>query len=274
MHGGKGIALMDLIAPRIFCIGTHHKTGTLWMRGVFRRLANALGVGHHVTYPNQGTKLVPEDERVFLFQWSSKFPPEVLERADARVLHMIRDPRDVLLSGMRYHQHAPREGEDFLHEPRDDLDGRTYQEHLNTLPNDEAKLMFELGEKHAKTVGEMLDWDYGRRNGIEVRYEDLIQDTEGEAFREHLRDLGLPEPEVETGAQVFWKNSLFGGLADESARGDRIKAHVASGQVAQWRDRLPPSVARSYADRFGGALVTLGYEDHPTRWLEEVRHAA
>lgn len=265
---------MDLIAPRIFCVGTHHKTGTLWMRAVFRRLANALGVAHHVTYPNQGTKLVPEGDRVFLFQWSSKFPPELLARPDARILHMIRDPRDVLLSGMRYHQHAPPEGEDFLHQPREDLDGLTYQEHLNTLPDDEAKLHFELVEKHAQTLGEMLDWDYARPNCIETRYEELMADTDCRAFREHLRDLGLPEPEVQTGVKLFWQKSLFGGLADEAARGDRIKAHVASGQVAQWRDKLPARVARAYADRFGDALVTLGYEDHPTRWLEEVRHAA
>lgn len=264
---------MDLIAPRLFCIGTHHKTGTLWMRAVFRRLANALGVAHHVTFPNQGLRLVTEAERVFLFQWSSKFPPELLDRPDARILHMIRDPRDVLLSGMRYHLHAPVEGEQFLHEARDDLGGKTYQQHLNALPDETDRLLFEMREKHARTLAEMLAWE-ARPNTIEVRYEDLMQDTDGTAFRDHLRNLGLPEPEVETGAKIFWEKSLFGGLADEAARVDRIKAHVASGKVAQWRDHLPEAVADAYADAHGQALVDLGYEEHPTAWLEDLRRAA
>lgn len=266
--------MTDLIAPRLYCVGTHHKTGTLWLRGVFRRLANELGIAHRVVYPNKGLKNVPSAERIFLFQWSSLFPGILLDRPDARILHMIRDPRDVLLSGMRYHLHAGPEGEQFLHEPRDDLGGKTYQQHLNALPTETERLLFEMREKHALTVAEMTSWSYDRANTIEVRYEDLMEDTDCRAFREHLRDLGLPEPEVEQGCKIFWSRSLFGGLANEAARGDRIDAHVASGEVAQWRRRLPRAVAEIYAEEHGRDLVTLGYEDHPTAWLKELRHAA
>ena len=113
---------MDLIAPRVLCIGTHHKTGTLWMRTVFRKLAQALGIESHQVFAGSGDGMVPAADRVFLFQWSSAFPPVILDRPDARILHVIRDPRDVLLSGMRYHRTAPAGGEEFLHTPRADLD--------------------------------------------------------------------------------------------------------------------------------------------------------
>lgn len=266
---------MILTAPRLYCVGTHHKTGTLWMRAVFRRLAAVLQIPEIVVYPGtRPRKAAPDGQRMVLMSWSSKFPDWLLDRPDARILHLIRDPRDVLLSGYRYHQHAGEKGEEFLHTPRDDLGGKTYQEHLNALPTEEDKLLFEMGEKHAQTLQEMLGWTYTAPNRIEVRYEDLMQDETGTGFREHLRNLGLPEAEVEKGLEIFWAKSLFGGLKDPAARAERIASHVASGKVAQWRTKLPRPVAERYAEQYGDALVTLGYEPHPTRWLSELRDAA
>ncbi|WP_339643753.1 hypothetical protein [Jannaschia helgolandensis] len=265
---------MDLIAPRVLCIGTHHKTGTLWMRTVFRKLAQALGIESHQVFAGSGDGMVPAADRVFLFQWSSAFPPVILDRPDARILHVIRDPRDVLLSGMRYHRTAPAGGEEFLHIPRADLDGLTYQQHLNALPHDSARLMFEMGEKHAETLTAMTAWDYARDNTIEARFEDLMQDHDTRGFSDHLRNLGLPEVEVAQGARIFWDSALFGGLAAPEARADRVKAHVTGGSGSGWRDALPGDVAQAYAARHGDALMTLGYETHPTNWLTEVRNAA
>ena len=266
---------MILTAPRLLAVGTHHKTGTLWMRAVFRRLAGRLDLPEHAVYPRTPrAKVDPGRSRALLTSWSSRFPDWLLGRPDARILHLIRDPRDVLLSGMRYHLHAGERGEQFLHAARDDLDGRTYQQHLNALEGDVARLRFEMAEKHAETLAEMRAWDYGRPNVVEARYEALMADTEGRLFREHLRDLGLPEAEVDAGVAIFWEQSLFGGLADPAARAERVAAHVASGRVAQWRERLPRPIAEDYAERHGDDLVALGYEDHPTAWLSEVRHAA
>lgn len=266
--------MTQLIAPRVFCVGTHHKTGTLWMRAVFRKLAGWMGVAERVVYPSVRANVIPDGERIFLFSWSSNFRRTILNRPDTRTLHVIRDPRDVLLSGARYHLHAGVKGEQFLHIPRDDLGGLTYQEHLNALPNEEARLLFEMREKHAQTLAEMLAWNYARPNGIEVRYEDLIADTSCEGFREHLRTLGLTEAEAAKGADIFWGNALFGGLAKPEDRVERVARHVTSGKPAQWRTRLPRAVAEVYAEEYGPALVHLGYEDHPTNWVEEVRHAA
>lgn len=265
---------MTLTAPRIFCIGTHHKTGTLWMRAVFNALAEAIGVASHPVFRGTGLQHVPEADRVFLTSWSSAFQDALHDLPDARFLHVIRDPRDVLLSGMRYHLTSEDAGEDFLHAPRNDLDGRTYQAHLRGLPDAAARLDFEMGGKHAETLAEMLAWDFARPNRIETRYETLRADVDGTVFREHLRDLGLPEPEVALGVDIFWRNALFGGLAGARAARARVIRHVADGSVAQWRTGLPRAVARRYAERHGEALVTLGYEDHPTAWLGALSDAA
>jgi len=175
---------------------------------------------------------------------------------------------------MRYHLTSKHGEETFLNEARPDLGGLSYQQHLAQLPDDTARLMFEMTGKHAETLADMLAWDYTRSNGIEARYEDLMADTDCRAFREHLRNLGLTEPDVERGAALFWQMSLFGGQANGTTAKRRLSSHVSHGGVAQWRDLLPRDVAEAYAEAHGDALVQLGYEDHPTNWLTEVRHAA
>lgn len=266
---GAPVALTD---PRVIGLGTHHKTGTVWMQRVFRSIGRALSIPCAQVFRKTAEELVPETGRVILFSWSSRFHPSILARGDARILHMIRDPRDVLISGMRYHQRAGTFGEKAVHTPREDLGGKTYQEHIRALGTEEEKLLFEMRERHARTLSEMLAWTYGRPNVIDMRYEDLIVDEEATLFRKVLAFLGLSGPEVERGARIFWRKSLFGGLAEDAARDDRIRLHVASGQVAQWRRHLPRRVAEIYADRHGQDLVALGYERHPTAWLGDLCH--
>ncbi len=220
-------------------------------------------------YGRRATKLVEENPRIFLTQWSSRFPEAILERPDARILHVIRDPRDVLLSGARYHCIAPEAGEEFLHEPRSDLGGKTYQEHLKTLPFHD-QLRFEMHEKHATTLRQMLGWDYSAKNRIELRYEDLMRDRHGWRFFSALRTLGLSRIEAMRGRRIFLRRSLFGGLSEEDKRPDRIKLHIADGSVAQWRSKMPRAIAEEYAKAFGAALVVLGYEKHPTAWLDQI----
>ncbi|MFC3118153.1 hypothetical protein ACFOHS_07595 [Jhaorihella thermophila] len=91
-------------APRILCVGTHHKTGTVWMRRVWREIAQALDIPFQPVHrPEKWAEKLPAQGRVIVPNWGGRFAPDLWEREDARFLHVIRDPRDVLLSGARYH---------------------------------------------------------------------------------------------------------------------------------------------------------------------------
>lgn len=246
--------------PRFLCIGTHHKTGTVWMRKVFREIQRDQGIPFMQCYRAKKLADTAKTGPQIIVNWSSSFPVELMEMDEARFIHIIRDPRDVLLSGARYHQVAPVGNEKFLREKKPEWEGKTYKDYIGSLPSELDKLMFEMNNKHDQTVKEMLAWPYGHANAIELRYEDLIEDRECAVFRKCLEGIDVEGLNIDRAVQSYWNNSLFGGLKEKSNRAARIALHVGSGIKAQWTSKLPRELAEIYEKRYGHALRTLGYE--------------
>jgi hypothetical protein len=256
------------VSARFLCVGTHHKTGTVWMRRVLHEIKRDQDVP--LMQCNRAAKLkkAATSGPQIIVSWQSTFPAELRALPHARFLHMIRDPRDVLLSGMRYHRKAPLGRENFLAQTRDDLGGRTYQDHLNALPTDMDRWLFEMHNKHAQTVAEMLAWDRTGPNTVDVRYEDMIVDVDCVQFRAILTDFAIEGIDIDRAVHSFWLHSLFGGVAQEENLGEQHALHITSGSVAQWKTQMPRTLAEIYADQYGPALKTLGYADDDS-WVME-----
>src|SRR5690349_8119257 len=111
--------------PPLILVGTHHKTGTVWMGSLFRQLAERLNRAYFIGNP----KDVSEDVDIFQHVNSGfnlPFMARLEEGSRAwRGIHIIRDPRDVIVSGCFYHQ---KSAEKWLHLPLEKFEGRTYQE--------------------------------------------------------------------------------------------------------------------------------------------------
>lgn len=255
--------VQNQMAPRLLCVGTHHKTGTVWMRTVFREIAQVLNIPFEAVHrPRMYTRL-PKRGRVIVVNWGARFAPELWDMEDARFFHLIRDPRDVLLSGARYHETTSMRTEKFLYDAREDLNGLSYQDHLKSLPDPDAKLAFEMGESHLKTLKQMLNWPYGHPRTKDLRYEDLIVDTQAQLFTDVLTFFGFSPDEIKTGCEIFIKNSLFGGLSTDTGR---TASHVKSGKPAQWISKMSAKTARLYHKHHANDLIKLGYE-HNGDWL-------
>ncbi len=258
--------------PRFLCVGTHHKTGTVWMRKVFREIHRDQGIPFMQCYRAKRLSDAAKTGPQIIVNWSSRFPKELMALEHARFFHVIRDPRDVLLSGARYHQIAPVGNEKFLREKKSEWDGKTYKDYIKGLPSELDKLIFEMENKHEQTVNEMISWPYGHKNAIEVRYEDLIEDSSCEMFRSILKSLNIVGLDIDRAVESYWQHSLFGGLKNKDDRKARISLHIGSGAKSQWVSNLPLEVAEIYEKRYGGVLRKLGYADN-AQWTHSCKPA-
>ncbi|WCL53977.1 sulfotransferase domain-containing protein [Gimibacter soli] len=248
----------------IRCVGTYHKAGTVWMRAVFSEIAARLGLDFVNTPTNAFNAVTPKPGTIY-FQWDSRFSP-AFDREDVRGFRIVRDPRDIVISGAHYHMKAT---EPWLQVKKDRFGGLSYQEMINSLDGLDARYRFEMenfsrGTIRSMTVsrGNRAMRDLIERRFLMVRYETLIEDVETTMFRSICDHLDLP---FELCAPIFVENSLFG----QSVRKD----HVRSGKKEQWTDAFSRAFAREFAATHQRALEKLGYEENRD-WIERCAERA
>jgi len=243
-------------------VATHHKTGTVWMSSVFTAIAKGLGAGF-VDFWSHHDRLDRVLKTPFiLFNYDSIFlqHSDVLNRADVRILHLIRDPRDVLISATHYHRTSK---EAWLHQAAPGRQNVGYQDKLNAFTDPLDRFLFELENSSGSTIEDMLDWRYDRANCLEVRYEGLRLDHSMALWSQIVDFLGFDAAEQDFCRECFWKHSLFGEAAGANS------GHVRSGDVAQWKREFTPELAQAFVERFPDALQVLGYEPDD-QWVERL----
>lgn len=253
-------------------VGTHHKAGTVWMVSTFRQLAHDNGMGFaHLNKPERAWEISPKKadylerhRQMFesrgarpgvFFDYHSAFPDlsDCKRERGARGLHLIRDPRDMLASAVRYHL---RSQEAWLDEPDSRWGGMSFREKLASYAAYEDQLRFEIDTFMGWSIRNMAGFD---DQGVfrTVRYEDLIVDRDMVLFHELLLWLGLEGMELVRGLRAYWRRSLFGGMGHALDRDDH--PHVHDGAPTQWRSGLDDSALRVIEGALGDEIVSLGY---------------
>jgi hypothetical protein len=213
--------------------------------------------------------------------------------AGLRGFHVIRDPRDILVSAYFSHRNShPTDGLDHLAEHR---------ERLKAVSKDEGLLLemdFSSAELHA-----LQEWDYESEGILEVKMETLtahpystflsifqhldLMDWEGQPLMRHkarafaqttLNRLStrhplfapLRRPLPITGDMLLGR--IYDDRFEKKSGGRRVgksdaSSHYRKGKAGDWRNHFTPVHAEAFLDRFGDLLVRTGYEpDH--RWAE------
>lgn len=236
-------------------IGTHHKTGTVWWRSVLTRLSRELGLT--LTDNRRSDLLVAQHTHDLLFDVHSQTDLAALT-VPFRALHLIRDPRDVVVSGCFYHQ---RSDEKRLHVPREELGGRTYQQAINALPSMADKLLFEMERRAAETIRGFDTWPSDDERVLLLKYEDLIVDVQLVAFHRAFAHLGLPGHLIPRALQIAWESSLFSGRVHDHK-------HVHHGGARQWPRHFERVHRERFVELFGDVLVRYGYEPDDA-WVDD-----
>ena len=227
-------------------IGTHHKTGSVWLSSIFQNICHY----HSLTFYAGKQDSLPAQFDVF-FQNHSVFDLDSIG-VPFRGIHIIRDPRDVIISGCFYHQKSE---EEWLHRPRKDLQGFTYQQKINSYRSIDDQILFEMENVGRETIFNMLNWDYTRSSFYELKYEDLIEDIDLILFHKIFSFLGFPGSVIPNLLAIAYNKSLFSGLHSKSV-------HIRSGKTNQWKEYFKPNHKDRFLGLFGDALIRLGYENN------------
>ncbi|MGD1806314.1 sulfotransferase domain-containing protein [Dapis sp. BLCC M126] len=255
----RGIINKSLVFGKVLdnrvLIGTHHKTGTVWMGNIFNSIASFYDLKISA---NRGNKslISPSSNFDIFLQYHSFFDFDNI--SNYKGLHIIRDPRDIVVSGCFYHT---KSSEKWLHIKREEFAGLTYQEKVNSYSSFDDKLIFEMEHSSKNVIQDMKSWNYDNPHFIEIKYEDLIQDVNLNLFREIFRFLGFNERIFPRLLKIAYRKSLFSGQVQN-------RKHIRSGKKQQWKEYFKPIHEERFVDLFDDVLIKLNYEKTQTGWLD------
>jgi hypothetical protein len=185
---------------------------------------------------------------------------------DARIIHIVRDGRDVAVSAMHHWWRLAqdREGGVFDLTPEEIRIRDDYAEDRRRFLSEGRSIFME--ERLAQLARR---WEYrtgkGRRDGryfygekyLEIRYEDLMLDTPA-VFGRVLEFLGAGSEERVI--ERCLRSSSFERASSRSQGEEDSDSFFRKGVVGDWRDVFTDRDRELYKDLAGERLVEFGYE--------------
>ena len=254
---------------------TYHKTGTVLAEQIMRALGERFGLTVALHY-GLVEKIDPAADIVLLAH--SLVGADFASRR-FRAIRIVRDPRDIWVSGYLYHRHCPegwcvntnfdptppigypRVDYSFQHYPESWkqaylawLGGRSYQRNL-LEPDQEAGLVFELAGYTGCTLGAMRGWRLTMGDVLDVQLETVTRDFDG-ALRAIFLHLGFSEGECAQAIELAAPHDLA-RMSDEVVAQN---PHIHSRTLSKWRDFLSAAQLAEFEQRYGDLIVNLGYQ--------------
>lgn len=242
LAGGPGL-------PHRLIVSTHHKAMTTYFNAVLRLFA--LASGWRFQKIQLGTPA--PDSKVLLSNHGKMDFPAL---RPYRGIHVMRDPRDMIVSGYHYHKWT---NEAWVH--RADAKGRSYQEKLNAV--DKTTGLFMEIDHFIFFYRDLLEsWDLDDPDTLEVSYEALMGAERDALYHEIFTHLGCTGAQHRLGVDLM---RLFEAKRRTGRTGDAQQArlaHIRSGRSEQWREELQPAHLDYIEVQLGPVLRKFGYAPH------------
>ncbi len=264
---------MPRASPQLI-VFSYHKSGTTLFWHVMTKVSDALGLklANHFGLVEH---LDPEPDIVLL--------PHSLLRAPLdrpyRAIRLIRDPRDIWVSGYLYHLRCVEEwctntnfdptppiqwplvDHSFAHLPEDwkrgffeRLNGKSYQQNLRDRPLVDG-LDFELEGYSGRTFAAMRAWPMNGADALDIRLEDVMADFDA-TMRRIFDHFGFAANQAAAALEVARSEDIR--RMDDAAILDRPQ--ITSRTLGKWRDVLPDAHLARFESIYGDLIGELGYE--------------
>lgn len=276
----------------------HHKCATGWIDTILMDVCFHLGLHIDIVHRevdfeeyDQLAKRV-EAHDVDLLAYTNAKVEHVQDLPLHRGFHVVRDPRDVLVSAYFSHLHS---------HPTDNWpELAPHRERLSNLSKEEG-LLCEM-DFSAEEFEDMYRWDYTRGNILELKMEnltadpvngfvevfdflDMLDEQETRGLRRAVKTATLTAnrllykgrrvfptaeaPKLQTRhtipeeklRAIIQKNS-FDNLSGGRDKGEEnVKSHYRKGVPGDWVNHFTAEHKRVFKQRFNDVLIQTGYED-------------
>ena len=252
---------------------THHKVATVLCRKVLMASTERIGWRYN-SEMGVANDIASKTDLLHVIHGTAT---DAFLDSGRRGVRIIRDPRDVIVSGFLYHQrcselwcinsdfskpgyHHPQVPLPLAHmdlETREAfvsrLGGVSYQERILGLEQDDG-LVFEMDGFASITIDEMVGWNE-RENVLTIKMEDMVADFDG-SFEKLFKWIGIPDASSPICLEIARGHDMNRMREDQIAS----NPHISTGKLRKWEEYFSSKVTAAYEERFGDAHLKLGYE--------------
>ena len=167
--------------------------------------------------------------------------------------HIVRDPRDIVISGYFYHKWCDEEWA-----KKKEFDGLSYQERLNNLDRN-AGISLEIRRFNDDRISIMRNWNYNDDRFYEFRYEEMIGSNADYYYKKIFSHYGFSKEEIDLGVMLM-KLFSFKNRTGRNVGEIANHSHLRSGKPADWKNYLTEHHKDEIKALFGDVIINLKYE--------------
>jgi len=205
----------------------HHRSGSTWLSGLLEEVCEYTGHRFAQVFDADmvggDLSAFVEAESIEVLVYMNADADQVRTLSDLRGVHVVRDPRDVLVSSYYSHRYS---------HPADYWQGlMEHRAELESLSEHEG-LLAELQCRHQQ-FRQMQEWDYEQEGVLELRFEDLVNQPLAGLTRalDHLKLLA-PAPDSHSGQPRGLRARTMATLARVRGKGEGRDTIAPSGLSA------------------------------------------
>lgn len=229
-----------------FC---YHKAGTVWFQRVLRRFAEEAATPF-IVLRRERNALHGAPPGLYFDGHSAVSVPDT---PDLRGSHMVRDPRDIVVSGYHYHLRA---SEAWLHRPQDRYGGISYQALLRRLDREQG--LVEEVRRCTELFARMRSWNRRDPRILELTDEESFGNDEW-LWTRVGNHIGVAGDDLARLVEIG-KWHAYGATVERNRRKGERSVHLRKGSSGQWREEFTPPVRDEFNRVAGDLLTHLGYD--------------
>jgi hypothetical protein len=280
--GATEVRKRGATAPLLAYFG-HHKCASSWLSDITREVCAAAGLIYaHVHSPRmfQGDlRSFASRNRVDFLAYVNANRSFISALGNVRGFHVIRDPRDIVVSSYFSHLHS--------HPTTDWPELIEHRRQLQAVDKEQG--IYVVIDFLEDVLGDIATWDYADPDVLELKMEDIVMAPD-ELMVRAFAFIGLVDTRTGLTGEVIsalsslkWRrpwlvpfrlsplpvSTLVGTLgrnayevkANGRAKGaEDVTSHYRKGVPGDWVNHLGPGHKDYFKARYGELLIKLGYE--------------